>query len=98
MWGEKKENPLIGFYACSDKIIVTADSVSMASEACGTGSSVLLFKGENWLPKKHQKFAQSLINEQYAVDVLDNNAFEFVPQKTLNVAASIAEEILKIVQ
>lgn len=98
MWGEKKENPLMGFYACSDKIIVTADSVSMASEACGTGAPVLLFRDENWLPKKHQNFAQSLIDNQYAVDMFNNNALEFVPQKTLNVAVEIAEEILKIVQ
>ncbi len=98
MWGEKKENPLQGFYACSDMIIVTADSVSMASEACGTGKPVLLFRDKNWLPKKHWNFAQSLISANYAADISDENALDFNPQKTLNSAKLIADEILKISQ
>ena len=95
IWGEKKENPLNGFYACSDIIIVTADSVSMASEACGTGKPVLLFRDKNWLPKKHQSFAQSLIDGNYAADLFDEKALSFKPEKTLNTASIIAEEILK---
>ena len=39
LWGEKKDNPIMGFYACADRIIVTGDSVSMACEACGLGKA-----------------------------------------------------------
>lgn len=96
MWGEVKDNPIMGFYACSDKIVVTADSVSMCSEACGTGKPVLLFTGKNWLPVKHRRFAASLIEQKYAQDLTAENALNFVPEKTLNPAVIIAEHILKI--
>lgn len=96
MWGEKKNNPLMGFYACADRIVVTADSVSMCSEACGTGKPVLLFKGQNWLPKKHQRFADSLIAQEYAQNLIANDALTFMPKKTFNPARSIAEKLLEI--
>lgn len=96
MWGEKKENPIMGFYTCADLIVATADSVSMCSEACGTGAPVLLFTGHNWLTKKHQRFAQSLIDKGYAEDINAPGALEFKPKATLNDAKLIAEKILEI--
>ncbi len=96
MWGEKKENPIMGFYACADLIVATADSVSMCSEACGTGVPVLLFRGHNWLSKKHQNFAQSLIDKCYAQDILHPKALEFKPKTTLNPTYQIADKILEI--
>lgn len=97
IWGEKKENPIMGFYACADIVIVTADSVSMCCEACGTGHPVLLYKGINWLPNKYMRFAQSLINEGYAQDVCSPDALYFKPKKILNPAIEIAKKILEIV-
>jgi uncharacterized protein len=35
-WGEPSENPYMGYLATADAIVVTADSVSMISEACAT--------------------------------------------------------------
>ena len=96
LWGEKKENPIMGFYVCSDLIVATADSVSMCSEACGTGTPVLLFKDETWLTGKHQRFATSLIANGYAQDIEAQNALDFRPEKTLNPANEIAEKILEI--
>lgn len=98
IWGENKENPIMGFYACADIIIATADSVSMCCEACGTGHPVLLYKGLNWLPKKHMRFAQSLIKEGYAQDVCSPDALHFKPKKTLNPAIQIAKKILETVK
>ena len=98
LWGEKKENPIMGFYACPDIITVTADSVSMCSEACGTGIPVLLYQNKNWLPKKHQRFAASLIDQGYAADILSKDSLSFRPQKTLNPATDIAEKILELCQ
>jgi mitochondrial fission protein ELM1 len=42
LWDMNGENPYFGMLACADAIIVTADSVSMVSEAVATASPVLL--------------------------------------------------------
>lgn len=93
LWGEKKENPIMGFYACADRIIVTGDSVSMTCEACGTGKNVLLFEGENWLTKKHSAFVKSVTDNGYAARIEDENAVNFVPQKKLLTSKVVAEKI-----
>ena len=97
LWGEKKENPIMGFYACGDKIIVTGDSVSMASEACGSGNPVLIFEGKNWLSAKHKRFIRSLYAKGYAIALEDNDALEFVPQRRLDPAQEIMEKIKDII-
>ena len=98
LWEEKKENPIMGFYACADLIVVTADSVSMCSEACGTGKPVLLFIGHDWLTPKHCRFANSLIEKGYAVDIKQPDALSFRPKAILNDANFIATKILEISQ
>ncbi len=40
---EKGENPYLGFLALSDAMVVTLDSLSMMTEAAGTGVPVLIF-------------------------------------------------------
>lgn len=95
VWGEKKENPIMGFYACGDIIIATGDSVSMCCEACGTGHPVLLYKGIGWLPKKHTRFVNSLIEQGYAQDITSTDALNFKPYKTLNPSIQIAEKMLQ---
>ena len=42
IWGMSGENPYFGMLACADAIVVTADSVSMVSEAVATETPVLL--------------------------------------------------------
>lgn len=93
LWGEEKENPIMGFYACADRIIATGDSVSMVCEACGTGKPVMIFQGKNWMTKKHQKFVQSLFDGKYAVDIEKLGAIDFIPEKKLNPAYEIAHKI-----
>ena len=41
-WGEPGENPYLGFLASADAVVVTADSVSMISEACATAAPVFV--------------------------------------------------------
>jgi mitochondrial fission protein ELM1 len=43
-WDGDGENPYFGMLACSDAIIVTADSVSMVSEAVATAAPVFLVR------------------------------------------------------
>lgn len=93
LWGEKKENPILGFYACADRIVATGDSVSMVCEACGSGKNVMIFEGKNWLTKKHLAFVKSLVDNRYAVRIDDANAIDFVPQKKLQNSADVARKI-----
>jgi uncharacterized protein len=44
--GTSSENPFFGFLALADQFIVTADSISMLSEACATGKPVHMFDTE----------------------------------------------------
>ena len=37
------QNPYFGFMALADRIVVTADSISMIAEACATGKPVQMF-------------------------------------------------------
>jgi uncharacterized protein len=43
IWNGEGENPYLGFLAMADHIVVTCDSVSMASEACYTGKPVYVY-------------------------------------------------------
>lgn len=93
LWGEKKENPIMGFWACGDRILVTGDSVSMSCESCGSGKPVLIFTGEKWLTPKHLRFVQSLFDDGYAIACDAPDALDFKPQKRLDPAMFVAEAI-----
>ena len=43
IWDGQGDNPYFGMLACADAIIVTDDSVNMASEAAGSGAPVALY-------------------------------------------------------
>lgn len=60
-WGEPGENPYRGFLASADAIVVTADSVSMISEACATQAAVYVAVPE-LAGRRHQRLVQSLLN------------------------------------
>ena len=95
LWGDKKENPYLGYLACADYIVVTGDSVSMTSEACGTGKPVFVFEGYGWLTKKHYRFIHTLYENRYAVP-LDLKYLGFKPNASLNAAIDAAREIERI--
>ena len=92
LWGDTRENPYSGFLACADNIIVTGDSVSMCCEATGSGKPIYVFRGQNWLTPKHERFVQSLLDNGCAALIEDADA-SFKPQKSLNAAAEVAELI-----
>lgn len=95
LWGDKSENPYLGFLACADNIIVTGDSVSMCCEATATGKPLCIFTGKNWLTQKHLRFVQSLIENQYAT-LLNDNKTIITNKQPLNVAQEIAQFISNI--
>ena len=93
LWGDKKENPYMGFLSESDNIIVTGDSVSMCSEAVGTGKPVYIFEGEGWLTKKHSRFVDSLCKKG-AANAFSGKKTEIKNnKKMLNPATEIAKRI-----
>jgi len=62
LWNGKGENPYFGFLALADAIVVTADSVSMISEACSTGTPVFLAELEGGAAK-FEHFHRRLIDK-----------------------------------
>lgn len=92
LWGSKDDNPIMGYYACADNIVVSGDSVSMCCEACGTGKPVFVFEGKDWLTPKHLRFVRSLFDGGYAV-ALQNSCESFAGGKVLYPSAEIAAEI-----
>ncbi|KAM7274341.1 hypothetical protein ACFE04_029005 [Oxalis oulophora] len=59
IWDSEEPNPYMGHLAWGDAFVVTADSVSMISEACGTGKPVYIMGSERckW---KFSEFHKSL--------------------------------------
>ncbi|HUC63259.1 MAG TPA: mitochondrial fission ELM1 family protein [Alphaproteobacteria bacterium] len=65
IWDGTGENPYFGMLALADHIVVTSDSVSMATEACGTGKPVYIVE----LPGRagrHGRFHDELDTEGIA--------------------------------
>ncbi len=58
-WGEPGENPYLGFLAAADAVIVTADSLSMLSEACSTSVPVYVALPE-LAGARHRRFVARL--------------------------------------
>jgi uncharacterized protein len=59
LWDGAGENPYFGILALSDRLVVTADSTSMVSEALGTGKPVDLAPLEG-LGRRHRLFLERL--------------------------------------
>lgn len=96
LWGEEKENPIMGFYACADRFIVTGDSVSMTCEACGTGKPVMVFTGKKWLTRKHLRFVQSLVGGKYAINTDAKDIIDFAPEHKLRPSIEAAAKIREL--
>ena len=59
IWDGKGENPYFGLLAHADAIVVTADSVSMTSEACATGRPVYVYDA-GLKSRRLKKFQENL--------------------------------------
>jgi len=97
LWGNKEENPYMGFLSEADNIVVTGDSVSMSSEAAGTGKKVYVFLGQKWLTPKHLRFTKSLFEQNLAFEFTGEANNEKNEGKMFNPAGFIAEKIESII-
>jgi mitochondrial fission protein ELM1 len=59
IWGGVGDNPYPGVLGLADAVVVTADSVNMASEAAATGKPVFISPVDR-LDAKHRRFHQAL--------------------------------------
>ena len=60
VWAPKIENPYLAFLGLADIIVVTGDSTSMCSEACGTGKPVYIHAPGAFTLDKHARLHKSL--------------------------------------
>ena len=66
-WGDAGENPYFGFLAWADILVVTGDSMSMVSEACGTAKPVLIDAPKAETSAKHARLHADLVARRRAL-------------------------------
>ncbi len=89
-WGEPGPNPYLGFLATADAIIVTADSVSMISEACATGAPVFYALPEQ-AGRRQLRFIERFAEQGYIRPLA--NSLSPWPRPLLDESARVADEI-----
>ena len=96
-WNEKlgNDSPYFSFLDLSDYIIVTADSMSMISDACSTGKPVYVYIPTNKISKKHLNFVNIMKKENY-IKLFNENLIEF--EKYFYTPLNEVERIANIVK
>lgn len=84
-------NPYLGFLGLADAIVVTGESVSMCSEACGTGAPAYIYAPEALTTAKHARLHQALYAAGGARP-FDGSVTSWSPTR-VNVADLIADAI-----
>jgi hypothetical protein len=91
-FGEPDENPYTAFLATADAIVVTADSISMISEACATGAPVYIALPELAGPRQRRLLAT--LYEAGQARPLNEDLSPW-PRPSLDEAGRVAAEIRK---
>lgn len=86
--GDPGENPYFGLLALADAVVVTGDSVSMCSEACGTQGPVFIYAPDGFAAPKHARLHQELYRLGYARPL--SGGYEDWAHPPLNAAREIA--------
>ncbi len=85
-------NPMFGFMACADVVVVTGESISMVSEALTTGKPVFVYDHPSLLAPKHKRFTERL-KEIGAIQSLTSKSKLFTPKLVANSSTVLAEVI-----
>ena len=91
--GDVGENPYLGMVALADAIVVSADSVSMLSEACATGKPVFVYGGDRLIGHKLKMLISRLFKEGRIVALGD--PFDHDPPLPLDTAGEVAQAIVE---
>ena len=91
MWLDSSdgENPYRNLLACSDVLMVTADSINMVSEAC-SGDRCVIAIAQNNISPKHKRFIES-INKR--LSSMDNLKKKNKPLETLD---KVVQEVIRV--
>lgn len=89
-WGEPGPNPYLGFLGSADAVVITADSISMISEACASEAAVYIAAPELAGPR-HARFAETLYQAGHARKLAGSIARW--PRPALDEAGRVADEI-----
>jgi mitochondrial fission protein ELM1 len=92
IWDPETENPYLGFLAWADYIIVTADSVSLISEAAATGKPIYMIPLEGHSTRVSE-FHKNMM-DRGILRIFDGTLEDWI-YAPLNDSALIAEEIKK---
>jgi mitochondrial fission protein ELM1 len=96
-YGDLTDNPYLGYLSLADYLIVTGDSISMASECCYTGKPVFIYAPDNITGDKHKLFHQILFDNDYAAKFSDDESiYGFKAGKILDETSKIANIIKTI--
>jgi len=93
IWDETGENPYLGILAVAERVIVTADSISMISEALATGRPVhvLPLEGQG---RRHDAFLARLVSERLVSPIVgDELDWNFVGPGPIHSAAEPAARL-----
>lgn len=87
-------NPYIGILKYARYLIITADSVSMCSEAASSGKPLYIYSPKNFKPRKHNELISKLFESKIAMK-LDNSVDNLEEYKytKLNEAEKVVEYV-----
>ncbi|TAE83089.1 MAG: hypothetical protein EAZ74_00810 [Alphaproteobacteria bacterium] len=95
--GQEGENPYHAWLAQADRCIVTADSISMVSEAAFVGKPLYLYAPRDAMSDKHRSFMQAMIESDYARSLQDIHPL-WVGGLRLDEASRLARNIINLIQ
>jgi mitochondrial fission protein ELM1 len=92
----KDKNPYLAILGFADFFVISGDSVSMISECCSSGKPVYIFDEKEISSKKHRRFHENLIEENYAKKFSPNlEILENFTSKKLEETKRVADIIRK---
>lgn len=94
-WGDAGENPYFGLLAWADVVVVTGDSMSMVSEACGTDKPVLIDAPAAETSAKHARLHAELYARRRALPLAAPAGFDALDRTPLNAADDIAAALAR---
>jgi mitochondrial fission protein ELM1 len=93
VWDETGENPYFGILAWSDRLIVTAESISMISEALATGHPVHVLPLEG-KARRHDAFLTRVVSQGLVSPVDgDDLDWRFAGPGAVNATPAVAERV-----
>ncbi len=88
-----QSNPYFGYLACADVLVVTGDSISMASEACFTGKPSFIYSPEKDTTQKFAQFREQLFKRGYAKPFQNPLVWDWKPSARPDAAMEIANHL-----